>query len=205
MEKYRIVLTCFDFDEPPYADAHEKLFDTRDAAYEYASRMAQEECAGLNGEDGSGAPDYGCFEVDDCANNAFEVRWYEKSAEERFETDCDIKYVTNYNIHPVEFYPGSENTCKYRGFDIFANHSHNRYAIEQNDVRLATPRSLEKALMWVDDFCLTLEQSKDERLKELFSSGRSLDLVIKKAEEMVKTQETVVEAHDKLRNEHRSF
>lgn len=187
MVKYRIVLTCFDNmpDVPPYADGHAELFNTRDEAYEMASKMAHEECAGLNGEDGSFDPEEieGVFEVDDCANNSFEVRWYEKKPEERFETDCDIEYVTFYNIHPVEFYPDSENSCKYRGFDILSNHFHNRYAIEQNDVRMAMPHSLEKALMWVDDLCLTIEQSKDERLKKLFTSNRSLDSVIKNAEQ----------------------
>lgn len=181
--KYRIVLTCFD-NTPgtlPYADNHEELFDSRDEAYTTASNMAHEECAYLNDEDGAFDSEEieGVFEVDDCANNAFEVRWYEKRPEERLESDCAIDQVTHYNIYPVEFMPNSEHSCRYRGFDILANHAHSRYAIEQYDLRITMVHSLNRALKWVDDFCIKKENLKKNAL--LAHQKQPLDSVIQKA------------------------
>lgn len=177
---YRVVLTCFDPGEEPYGDCHEDLFISQNEAHEKAKAMATEECADLNGEDSCVAPEVGCFEVDDCANNDFEVRWYEKKPEERDEGSCDIEYVTTYNVYPVEF-TGMPNTCKYRGFDI--EQTSGGLKIFHNGTRLGgTVDILNAVLNRVDDICLECAKDKTCALEAVHKVP--LEVIIKFASEV---------------------
>lgn len=183
--KYRVVLTCFDPGEEPYADCNEKFWDDKQDAYELAKNMAKEECADLNGEDSGIVPDVGCFEVDDCANNDFEVRWYEKRPEERADGDCDIEYVTTYNVYPIEFTGSDVSSCKYRGFDI--QQMDGGLKIYHNGTRLGgTVNILGAALNRVDDICLECAKDKTCALEAVHKVP--LDVVIKFADQQQKDQ-----------------
>lgn len=162
VEKYRVVLTCFDYGCNPYADCHEGLFANENEAQTKARAMATEECASLNGEDGGPAPDVGCFEVDDCANNDFEVRWYSKTPEEREDDCCDIEYVTTYNVYPLMFNEEG-SICKYRGFEIKKDEA--LYNVYKDGTVFGGGDSFLDALMVADDMCLECAKDKTYALE----------------------------------------
>lgn len=160
MQKYRIVLTCFDNGREPYeafAECEEELFSNENDAYTKARLMATEECANLNEESYGLKPSVGCYEVDDSANNDFEIRWYEKPLEARVEDSCDIEYVTTYNIYPLNFNDNG-SICQYRGFVIKQDGI--LYNVSKNNTVFGGGDSLLEALMVADDLCL--ECSKDK-------------------------------------------
>ena len=152
----RIVLTCYDsnLNVPPYAEAHEKMLEHGKAA-DVAWALAEEECQGLM----DGFEGVGSFQVDEGGYPAFvAVRWYSVSPEDMEENSCDIETVTEYNIYPVRFV--ENGPVRYRGFEIYPNANMNRFAIEQDGVRLTMKRSLQAALNWVDELSLVMELAR---------------------------------------------
>lgn len=190
-KKYRVVLTCFDAgcSDGAYADCYEKLWDDLNDARDLAKELAEGECAGLNEEC---EPVEGCFEVDDCANNDFEVRWYEKKPEDRDEGSCDIEYVTTYNVYPVEF---NGSSCKYRGFDVNSEEG-NRHSVSKDGASFGVSESLFDALMLVDDVCLMCSKNKTCSLEAVHKVP--LDVIIKFASD--KQGSELSENHDVVRN-----
>lgn len=190
MDKYRIVLTCWDYGKPdkPYVDSVPGFFDSKDAADAAIDKCVADELETLNSGrdlvpviDSDGevvAYDYD-FRADECSDHANCIRFWDGD---------DYQEVTHYDIYPVQFHnlrdgTPSEHSCNYRGFGIYANKNHNRFKIEQYDTCLATKHTLQSALTWVDDLCLTVERSKSPVLKEAFAPKSSLAIVIKNAEE----------------------
>lgn len=181
-KKYRVVLTCFDYNGDSYNECYEKLFDECQDAHECAQSMATSECMELNGEgDSCVAPNVGCFEVDDCANNDFEVRWYEQKPEERDEGSCDIEYVTTYNVYPVEFVGPDIFSCKYRGFDV--RQADEGLKIYHNGMYLScTEDIVSTALDKVDEICLECAKDKTCALEAVHKVP--LEVMIKFASEV---------------------
>lgn len=178
LKQHRIVLTCFDPDCEAYADCKEELFSDVNKAHKKAEAMATEECASLNGEDGGIPPDVGCFEVDDCANNDFEVRWYELKPEDRDEGSCDIDYVTTYNVYPVMM-KDDGLSFQYRGFDIELKDG--IYCVSHTGCVFCSAPKFNDALMLTDDICLECAKDKTYALEAVHKVP--LDVSIKFAKQ----------------------
>lgn len=179
LRKYRIVCTCFDSVYPPYAEGDATLLQDKDSALALAKSMAEHECSTLNKTDDLPPGCFrGFFEVDDCANNDFEVRRYEKAPDDRGEGDCDIEYVTTYNVYPVDF--NEQYSCFYRGFNVESADGE-RFRILHNGAclwRIDSPAmGLEAVLEFIDDLCLECAKYKTYALDTVHKVP--LDVVVK--------------------------
>ncbi len=174
LTQHRIVQTCFESDTDTndcYADFSSRSFFDLNAAHEYAAKMAQDECEELAEYAGDGI-----FEVDDSANNDYEVRWYEKKPEARTEGECGIEYVTTYNVYPV-VYNEAANWYEYRGFIIIQ--AEDRVDVTHNGQFLGSQRHVWDGLGLVDDICLACSKDKTCALEAVHKVP--LDLIIQYA------------------------
>lgn len=179
-KQYRVVLTCWDADEPkPYADDFSgvklSLFPTMEAAQAAIDSQVKDELTSLNDletdsprekmpiEDSDGKVvgyDYP-FRGDFDSGHTGIVRLWEGD---------DYRNVTAYDIYPMTCDHDDPDKCsyfKYRGFWILPNEAHTRFNVEQFDTRLLQCQSLQEALRDVDCLHCELEYAKPSMITRL--------------------------------------
>lgn len=151
-DKYRVVLTCWDYGEPkPYSDYFTEMFDSYEDAYTEIKKCAKNECDSLNEPTISQNENEGRFKVDFDENECAIVRLWEYA--DCVETDNDYMPVTAYNIYKLEEY---EDFYKYRG--VYIHKRGKKFAVESFDTIIHRSDKLENALKFVDDFILAFQE-----------------------------------------------
>lgn len=192
INKYRVVLTCYEYGKPnePFADCIADLFDSIDSALSAVSKSAADELATLNNgrtkvpvldSDGNIVGHDYDFRSDDSLDHETIVRFWDGD---------DYQDVTCYDIYPVKYKEKSDGTisndvCHYRGFNITSNSGNGCFYIDlaERDIGLTVMNSFQNALKWVDDFCLLAEIHKSNILTKTGSSEKpSLSSIIENAE-----------------------
>ncbi len=169
---YRVVLTCWDFDDLPYADdmagVKLSLFETEAAAREAIERCVKEELTALNwleddvprekepvlDSDGNVVGYDYPFRGDDSGDHANIVRLWNGD---------DYEEVTAYDIYELRGDDTDLDECsyyKYRGFWILPNETHTSFKVEQFNTLLFERESLKDALQEVDDFVCKMQYGK---------------------------------------------
>lgn len=166
---YRVVLTCWDPGEKPYADdlsgVKLSLFDSEHAARVAIEGCVDQELVTLNWlesdeprekepiEDSDGniiGYDYP-FRGDDCGDHANIIRFWDGD---------DYQEVTAYDIYELNGNHENFDRCSsyyYRGFQISVNDDRTRFSVEQFGATAFRCNSLQEALRDIDQFHCDLE------------------------------------------------
>lgn len=156
-KKFVVVITCWDFDCPPYSERESQMYDSFNEAFEEIKRNVKNELICLNDlesdtprekvaiEDSDGnivGYDYP-FRADFDGDNHCIIRFWDGD---------DYQNVTAYNIY------GFEDWCGYyiyRTFEIYPNKNQNRFRVtDKHDCFGTVKYKLEAALDWIDDWLL---------------------------------------------------
>ena len=180
-EKYRVVLTCWDYGTPePYSDdlsgTDLSLFSTEALARKGIEECVRDEFVTLNNSrkkepvyDSDGhivGHDYP-FRADFDGEHNGIVRFWDGD---------DYQEVTAYNIYPLSCDSDDLDKCSYynyRGFYVIPNEAHTSFRVEQFDTALFRFKSLQKALREIDRFALALSLNAPARKSSLMNQIQS--------------------------------
>ena len=200
---YRVVLTCWDPGEKPYADdlsgVKLSLFDNEHEARVAIEGCVKQELATLNWlesdeprekepvEDSDGnivGYDYP-FRADDCADHTNIIRFWDGD---------DYKPVTAYDIYELTCDNADLDKCssfRYRGFEISANEAWNSFRVGQFGETVFACSSLQEALREVDEFMCTLEHKTPSLQAKLMKAALSVEAERSSLQQMDKGQGTM--------------
>lgn len=169
---YRVVLTCWDFDDLPYADdlagVKLSLFATEAEAQAAVERQVKEELTVLNwldddvprekepvmDSDGNVVGYDYPFRGDDSGDHANIVRLWRGD---------DYEEVTAYDIYELRGDKDTLDECsyyKYRGFWIVPDETRTLFEVSQFNTTVFRRETLADALMEVDDFVCKMQYGK---------------------------------------------